>query len=113
MKFVDEYRDPRLAERLLGLIRQSMTRPWTIMEVCGGQTHTLIRSGIGSAGARELRLGHGAGWPGGGTAVGEVGRGVAGGGRAGGTFLPVGGMVRGAGTAGDLPRVRAEGGDVR
>ena len=64
MKYVDEYRDARLAERLLGRIRRAATRPWTIMEVCGGQTHTLVRSGHRSPACPSgLRLVHGPGCP--------------------------------------------------
>ncbi len=46
MKFVDEYRDGAAAEKLFAAIRREAKRPWMLMEVCGGQTHTLIRSGI-------------------------------------------------------------------
>jgi hydrogenase expression/formation protein HypD len=46
MKYLDEYRDPALARRLLKAIQRTATRPWTLMEVCGGQTHTVVRSGI-------------------------------------------------------------------
>ncbi|MGH8835946.1 MAG: hydrogenase formation protein HypD, partial [Actinomycetes bacterium] len=43
MKYLDEYRDPVLARRLLGELAAAATRPWTVMEVCGGQTHTIVR----------------------------------------------------------------------
>ena len=46
MRFVDEYRNEADARKLLSAIEQAVTRPWTIMEICGGQTHTLIKSGI-------------------------------------------------------------------
>ena len=46
MKFVSEYRDAKAAERLAAAIRQKVTRPWTIMEICGGQTHTIVKSGL-------------------------------------------------------------------
>ena len=42
MKYVDEYRNAAEAEKLLGAIRRTVTRPWTIMEICGGQTHTFV-----------------------------------------------------------------------
>ena len=42
MKYVDEYRDPALAERLVSQLHKTVTRPWTIMEVCGGQTHAIV-----------------------------------------------------------------------
>ena len=46
MKFLSEYRDPKAAEQLAQAIRQKVTRPWTIMEVCGGQTHTIVKNGL-------------------------------------------------------------------
>ena len=46
MKFVSEYRDQKAAEQLAAAIRQKVTRPWTIMEICGGQTHTIVKSGL-------------------------------------------------------------------
>jgi hydrogenase maturation factor len=46
MKFVDEYRDAAAARKLADAIAQTATRPWTIMEVCGGQTHTIVKYGI-------------------------------------------------------------------
>lgn len=46
MKYLDEYRDPVLARKLLAELRATATKPWAIMEVCGGQTHTLVRQGI-------------------------------------------------------------------
>ena len=46
MKYVDEYRDEDQALRYVEAIRGLVTRPWTLMEICGGQTHTIIRSGI-------------------------------------------------------------------
>ena len=46
MKFIDEYRDPKLARALVAAITATVTRPWVLMEICGGQTHTLMRYGI-------------------------------------------------------------------
>ena len=46
MKYLDEYRDDGIARALLDDIARTVTRHWTLMEVCGGQTHTLIRQGI-------------------------------------------------------------------
>ena len=64
VRFVDEYRDGRrIARRLLADIRRLTTRPWTLMEVCGGQTHTLIRQGIDQVLPPEIRLVHGPGCP--------------------------------------------------
>jgi len=48
MKYVDEFRDRGHAETLAGAIRRTVTKPWTIMEVCGGQTHSIVRFGLDS-----------------------------------------------------------------
>jgi hydrogenase expression/formation protein HypD len=63
MKYVDEYRDAELAERLLVRIRSTATRRWTLMEVCGGQTHGLLRHGIDDALADVVEMLHGPGCP--------------------------------------------------
>lgn len=63
MKYVDEFRDPRLAETLVQRIHSVATRRWTIMEVCGGQTHSLLRHGIDDALADVVELLHGPGCP--------------------------------------------------
>ena len=46
MKYLEEFRNPEIARRLLDEIRAVTTRPWAMMEVCGGQTHSIIRNGI-------------------------------------------------------------------
>jgi hydrogenase expression/formation protein HypD len=63
MKYQDEYRDPAAADRLRQAIRRVTTRPWTIMEVCGGQTHTIVRYGIDELLPPEVELVHGPGCP--------------------------------------------------
>ena len=63
MKYVDEYRDPVLAKQILNDIRALTTRPWVLMEVCGGQTHGLLRSGIVQELEGTLELIHGPGCP--------------------------------------------------
>ncbi len=63
MKYLDEYRDDGVARALLDDIARTVTRPWTIMEVCGGQTHTLIRQGIDQLLPDEVELVHGPGCP--------------------------------------------------
>src|SRR5262245_1448848 len=113
MKYVDEYRDPRLAERLLDQIRRMVTRPWTIMEVCGGQTHTLIRSGIDRLVPEGLRLVHGPGCPVCVTPLEQIDRALVIAARTEVIFCSFGDMLRVPGTSSDLLRVRAEGGDVR
>jgi hydrogenase expression/formation protein HypD len=113
MKYLDEYRDPQLAHSLLGHIRRAVTRPWTIMEVCGGQTHTLVRSGIDQALSDGLRLVHGPGCPVCVTPLEQIDRALALAARPDVLFCSFGDMLRVPGSTRDLLRVRAEGGDVR
>ena len=63
MKFLDEYRDAAAARKLAAAIARVVTRPWTIMEVCGGQTHTIVRYGIDSLLPAGVELVHGPGCP--------------------------------------------------
>lgn len=63
MKFLTEYRDPELAQRYLAEIKKTVTRPWTIMEVCGGQTHSLVKNGILNMLPKEINMVHGPGCP--------------------------------------------------
>ena len=63
MKFQDEYRDPVAADRLRRALHRATTRPWTIMEVCGGQTHTIVRYGIDELLPPGVELIHGPGCP--------------------------------------------------
>ena len=63
MKFVDEFRDPALARTLLNRIRETLTRPWTIMEICGGQTHAIVKFGMDQLLPDKIELVHGPGCP--------------------------------------------------
>ena len=63
MKYLSEYRDPELAEQYLQQIHKAVTRPWTIMEVCGGQTHSLVKNGILNMLPKEVNMVHGPGCP--------------------------------------------------
>lgn len=63
MKFISEYRNPELVGQYLGEIRRIVTRPWSIMEVCGGQTHSLVKNGIVQMLPPEVRMIHGPGCP--------------------------------------------------
>lgn len=63
MKYLTEYRDPELAARYLEEIKKTATRPWTIMEVCGGQTHSLVKNGILNMLPEEINMVHGPGCP--------------------------------------------------
>lgn len=63
MKYVDEFRDRALAAALAERIKKTVRRPWTIMEVCGGQTHAIVRFGLDSLLPQNLTLVHGPGCP--------------------------------------------------
>lgn len=63
MKYLSEYRDPELAEQYLNEIKNIVTQPWTIMEVCGGQTHSLVKNGLLNMLPDEIRMVHGPGCP--------------------------------------------------
>jgi hydrogenase expression/formation protein HypD len=63
MKYLDEYRDPQIAHALAAQVARNATKPWVLMEVCGGQTHTLMRYGIGDLLPKGIELVHGPGCP--------------------------------------------------
>ena len=113
MRFVDEYRDPRLVQALLGAIERACTRPWTIMEVCGGQTHAIVRSGLDELLEGRVELVHGPGCPVCVTPVELIDRAQAIATRAGVVLASFGDMLRVPGSRGDLLGCRARGADVR
>ncbi|HSQ57937.1 MAG TPA: hypothetical protein VLM40_19595, partial [Gemmata sp.] len=63
MQFLDEYRDPAAVARLRAAIRTATTRPWVLMEVCGGQTHAIVHYGLDELLPPEISLVHGPGCP--------------------------------------------------
>ena len=113
MKFIDEYRDPKLARALVAEIAGTVTRPWVLMEICGGQTHTLMRYGIDELLPPQLELVHGPGCPVCVTPLEIIDQAVAIAAMPGVTLVSYGDMLRVPGSASDLFRVKAEGGDVR
>jgi hydrogenase expression/formation protein HypD len=113
MKYLDEYRDPRLSRELLASIGRVARRPWTIMEVCGGQTHTLVRSAIDRLLPAGIRLVHGPGCPVCVTPLEQIDRALHIAARPDVIFTSFGDMLRVPGSNSDLLQVRAEGGDVR
>jgi hydrogenase expression/formation protein HypD len=113
MKFVDEYRDPELCQRLADEIRRLATQPRTIMEVCGGQTHGLLRSGIDQQLEGAVRLIHGPGCPVCVTPVEEIDFAVSLARRSGVIVASFGDMLRVPGSRDSLLSARAQGGDVR
>jgi len=113
MKYVGEYRDPEAVERLLESIRTRVTRPWTLMEVCGGQTHSIIRFGIDELLPSEITLVHGPGCPVCVTGVDLIDHAIAIARQPGVIFCSFGDMMRVPGSTADLLSVKAEGGDLR
>ncbi len=113
MKFVDEYRDPALAERLVNAINQLVTRPWTIMEVCGGQTHSIMKYGIDQLLPARVLLLHGPGCPVCVTPVEILDKAIEIATRPDVIFCSFGDMLRVPGSQGDLLSARAAGADVR
>ncbi|MFI2722449.1 hydrogenase formation protein HypD [Streptomyces collinus] len=113
MKYLDEYRDPALARRLLDELRRTASAPWRIMEVCGGQTHTLVRQGIDELLPAGIRMIHGPGCPVCVTPLETLDRAMAIAGRPGTILASFGDMLRVPGTDTDLLSLRARGADVR
>ncbi|MFE3656057.1 hydrogenase formation protein HypD [Streptomyces sp. NPDC059165] len=113
MKYIEEFQDPALAERLLDEIRATVTRPWALMEVCGGQTHTIIRHGIDQLLPDEVELIHGPGCPVCVTPLEVIDKALEIASRPEVIFCSFGDMLRVPGTGRDLFQVRGEGGDVR
>lgn len=113
MKYVDEYRDPERARRLAESIRRLVTRPWSIMEICGGQTHSILRFAIDEMLPKELTLIHGPGCPVCVTPIEILDKALAIAARPEVTFCSFGDMLRVPGSGKDLLTVKSEGGDVR
>jgi hydrogenase expression/formation protein HypD len=113
MKYLDEYRDPAAAETLAAAIRRTVTRPWTVMEVCGGQTHTIIRYGIDKILPPEVELVHGPGCPVCVTPLEMIDRAHAIASRPDVIFCSFGDMLRVPGSRGDLLELKSQGSDVR
>jgi hydrogenase expression/formation protein HypD len=113
MRYVDEYRDGEVAWRYAAAIRAIVTRPWTLMEVCGGQTHAIVRFGIDALVPPEVSLVHGPGCPVCVTPLAMIDRALAIASRPGVVFCSFGDMLRVPGSERDLFAVKATGGDVR
>ncbi|HSG05485.1 MAG TPA: hydrogenase formation protein HypD, partial [Nitrospiria bacterium] len=114
MKFLDEYRDPVVAEAYAGRIRKiTKNPPWTIMEICGGQTHSIVKYGIESLIPEGIHLVHGPGCPVCVTPLEMIDRAIAIASRPDVIFTSFGDMLRVPGSEKDLLSVKAGGGDVR
>jgi hydrogenase expression/formation protein HypD len=113
MKYIDEYRDAEAAGKLAREISRRATRPWTLMEVCGGQTHAIVRFGIDTLLPKTIQLIHGPGCPVCVTPVDRIDHAVEIAGRPGVVFCSFGDMLRVPGSQTDLLAAKAAGGDVR
>jgi hydrogenase expression/formation protein HypD len=113
MRYVDEYRGEREARRFAHAIRQRVTRPWTLMEICGGQTHSIIRYGIDQLLPPEVSLVHGPGCPVCVTPVELIDRAIAIARLPDVILTSFGDMLRVPGSTTDLLRAKSEGADVR
>lgn len=113
MKYIDEYRDARAAKRYATLIARLVTRPWTLMEVCGGQTHAIVKFGVDELLPEGVTLLHGPGCPVCVTPVELIDKAVQLSARPDVIFTSFGDMLRVPGTNGDLLSSKALGGDVR
>ena len=113
MKYLSEFGDGEVARKLAREIRAITTRPWALMEVCGGQTHSIIRNGIDQLLPPEIELIHGPGCPVCVTPLGLIDQALAIAARPGVIFCSFGDMLRVPGSHQDLFRVKSEGADVR
>ncbi|MGZ4789508.1 MAG: hydrogenase formation protein HypD, partial [Terriglobales bacterium] len=113
MKFLSEYRDQKAAEQLAEAIRKKVTRPWTIMEICGGQTHTIVKSGLEDLLSHQITLVHGPGCPVCVTPIELIDKAVAISQRPDVIFCSFGDMLRVPGSSKSLFDAKAEGADVR
>ena len=113
MKFVNEYREEGLTRNLLDQLGSRVTRPWTLMEVCGGQTHAIIKSGLDQLLPKELTLVHGPGCPVCVTPLELIDKAIALATRQDVILVSYGDMLRVPGSKLDLFSVKAAGGDVR
>jgi len=113
MKYIDEYRDAEQAQRLAEAIRRTTTRPWSIMEICGGQTHSILRFGLDEMLPKESTLSHGPGCPVWVTPIEILDKAIAIASQPGVIFCSFGDMLRVPGSQKDLLTVKSEGGDVR
>jgi hydrogenase expression/formation protein HypD len=113
MRFLDEYRDNAVAGKLAAAIERTVTRPWTIMEVCGGQTHSIVKYGIDRILPSAVELVHGPGCPVCVTSLEMIDRAHAIAARPGVIFCSFGDMLRVPGSRGDLLQLKSQGSDVR
>jgi hydrogenase expression/formation protein HypD len=113
MKYLTEFRNGEIAQRMAREIHQVARRPWKIMEVCGGQTHSIIKNGIDQMLPADIEMVHGPGCPVCVTPLELIDKALAIAAQPGVIFCSFGDMLRVPGTDGDLFQVKGRGGDVR
>lgn len=113
MKYVDEYRDAEAAQRCSQAIHRLATQPWTIMEICGGQTHAIMRYGLEELLPQSITLVHGPGCPVCVTPIEQIDKAIHLAAQPQVIFCSFGDMLRVPGSRTDLLSVKARGGDVR
>jgi hydrogenase expression/formation protein HypD len=113
MKYIDEYRDARIARALVREITELTSHPWVLMEICGGQTHTIMRYGIDELLPNQIELVHGPGCPVCVTPLETIDRAIALAALPDVTLVSYGDMLRVPGSTSDLFRAKAQGADIR
>jgi len=113
VKFVDEYRDPERARAVALALEQRVTRPWTLMEICGGQTHSILRYGVDQLLPQAVRLVHGPGCPVCVTPIALIDQAIFIAQQPGVILTSFGDMLRVPGSEQDLLRAKSAGADVR
>jgi hydrogenase expression/formation protein HypD len=113
VKYLTEYRDAAIARPLIERIKRTATRPWTLMEVCGGQTHTIVRQGLDELLEGTIEMIHGPGCPVCVTPLEQIDKALILAARTDVIFTSFGDMLRVPGSDCDLQQVRARGGNVR
>jgi hydrogenase expression/formation protein HypD len=113
MKYISDYRDSKLVRNTISEIHKKVSQPWVIMEICGGQTHAIVRHGIDQLLPDEIELVHGPGCPVCVTPLELIDKALAIASHPGVIFTSYGDMLRVPGSGYDLFSVRANGGDVR
>ncbi|MBD3223713.1 MAG: hydrogenase formation protein HypD [Caldithrix sp.] len=113
MKYLDEFRDPNIVKKIVKDIKDTVTQPWVIMEICGGQTHSIIKNGIHQMLPEEITLVHGPGCPVCVTPLEMIDQAIAIAKTDGVIFTSFGDMLRVPGSHSDLLKAKSEGADVR
>ena len=113
MKYLSEYRDPTVARALIAEIKRTATRRWVLMEVCGGQTHTIVKQGLDELLDEAVEMVHGPGCPVCVTPLEQIDKALALASRPDVIFTSFGDMLRVPGSDCDLLQIRARGGNVK